>query len=102
MNWMLTTDNRVQILVEMFCICFLQIYVGAVHISLPLLRSNCRGRQGLFLYVHYDNICDHYAAWGLHCTTKYLLVMHPLNFSGWPNAYSLCYILLKLYALLKS
>lgn len=72
------TGNRVQILVEIFCVCFLQIYVGVVHIPLPLLRSNCRGRQGLFFYVGYDNICDHCADWGPHCTTKHLLVMHPL------------------------
>ena len=97
MNWMLTTGNRVQILVEMFCICFLQIYVGVVHIPLPLLRSNCRGRQGLYLYVGYDNICDHYADWGPHCTTKYLLVMPPLisvvafSLYQFQQVYNLCF-----------
>ena len=55
--------NRVQMLVEQFCVCSLQTYAGVVHIPPLPARSNWRDRQGLFLYVGHDNIRDHCADW---------------------------------------
>ena len=73
------TIKRVRMLVEMFCICFLQTYDEVIHITSPPLSSNWRGRQALFLYVGHDKICKHCADWWPYWTTKYLLVVHLMS-----------------------
>ena len=65
-------------LVETFCMCFLQTLLESSTYLHHQWGATGGARQALFLYVSQDKICGHFTDRWPHWATKYLLVVHLL------------------------